>query len=159
MDTNTLKIQIRDASPADGAVVAQFNSRMAEETEGRTLDPDLIGPGVAALLADASKGRYWVAECDGEVIGQLMVTYEWSDWRNGNLWWIQSVYVHPDYRRNGVFSALYRHVESLARAEPGVCGLRLYVDRNNKRAQQVYDQLGMVEPGYLIMESILGDGH
>ena len=159
MDTNTLKIQIRNASPADGAIVAQFNSRMAEETEGRTLDPDLIGPGVAALLADASKGRYWVAECDGEVIGQLMVTYEWSDWRNGNLWWIQSVYVHPDYRRNGVFSALYRHVESLARAEPGVCGLRLYVDRNNKRAQQVYDQLGMVEPGYLVMESILGDGH
>lgn len=157
METKISKIRIRDASPADGAIVADYNSRMAEETEGRTLDPNLIGPGVAALLADANKGRYWVAECGGELVGQLMVTYEWSDWRNGNLWWIQSVYVHPDFRRNGVFSALYRHVESLAQAEPGVCGLRLYVDKNNKQAQQTYNELGMMEPGYVVMESMLGE--
>lgn len=151
-----MKIRIRDAVPADGPTIAAFNSKMAEETEGRALDPDIIGPGVAALLADASKGRYWVAEIDGEIVGQLMVTYEWSDWRNGTLWWIQSVYVQPDFRREGVFRALYSHVESLAVAEPDVRGLRLYVEHNNKRAQQTYQALGMVNPSYLVMESMLG---
>lgn len=129
---------------------------MAKETEGKTLDANLIGPGVAALLADTTKGRYWVAEVGEEIIGQLMVTYEWSDWRNGNIWWIQSVYVHPDWRRGGVFSTLYQHVESLAVAEPHVIGLRLYVEESNKRAQQTYEALGMVHPSYLVMESMLG---
>jgi len=151
-----MKIRIRDAVPADGPTIAAYNSKMAEETEGRALDPDIIGPGVAALLADASKGRYWVAEIDGNIVGQLMVTYEWSDWRNGTLWWIQSVYVQPDFRREGVFRALYSHVESLAVAEPDVRGLRLYVEHNNKRAQQTYQALGMVNPSYLVMESMLG---
>ena len=148
--------EIRDAVPDDAAVIAAFNSLMAEETEGRSLARDVISAGVAALLEDPGKGRYWVAVVDGAIVGQLMVTYEWSDWRNGTLWWIQSVYVHPDHRRKGVFSALYRHVESLAVAEPGVCGLRLYVERDNERAQKTYEALGMVRPSYLVMESILG---
>ena len=98
------------------------------------------------MLEDASKGRYWVAVADDRIVGQLMVTYEWSDWRNGNIWWIQSVYVHPDWRRRGVFRALYRNVESLAAATPGVIGLRLYVETGNTRAQQTYAALGMVNP-------------
>ena len=150
-----MKFEIRDARPADAATIAAYNSAMAEETEGKTLDPALIGPGVSALLEDPAKGRYWVAECDGELLGQLMVTYEWSDWRNGNIWWIQSVYVHPDWRRKGVFSTLYRHVESLAAATPQVIGLRLYVEENNRRAQQTYEALGMVSPSYLVMEAML----
>lgn len=157
METQNLELRIREASPADGPLLADYNSRMAEETEGRALDQGKIAPGVAALLADRSKGRYWVAEYDGEIVGQLMVTYEWSDWRNGTLWWIQSVYVHPAFRRNGVFSALYRHVESLALAEPDVRGLRLYVEQDNTRAQQTYEKLGMVKPSYLVMEAMLGE--
>ncbi len=96
-----------------------------------------------------------MAEAAGETIGQIMVTYEWSDWRNGTIWWIQSVYVHPDWRRKGVFSALYRHVESLVAVEPSVIGLRLYVEQNNKKAQQTYEALGMTRPGYLVMESLV----
>lgn len=154
-----MKFEIRDATPADNAIITDFNSRLAEETEGRALDSDTIGKGVAALLADESKGRYWVGESGDRIVGQLMVTYEWSYWRNGTLWWIQSVYVHPEFRRKGVFSALYRHLESVALAEPEVCGLRLYVEHNNKRAQKTYETLGMVKPNYLVMESMLGDNH
>ncbi len=149
-----LTVRIRDAAPADAAIVAEFNSRLAFESEGMRLDPDLVGPGVEAMLADASKGRYWVAEADGRVVGQIMVTYEWSDWRNGMIWWIQSVYVHGDYRRSGVFSALYRHVESLARQDPEVCGIRLYVERENARAQRTYKSLGMNETDYRVMQSM-----
>jgi ribosomal protein S18 acetylase RimI-like enzyme len=150
---------IRDATPADAATIADYNSQMAEETEGRMLDPDVIGPGVIEILSDENKGRYWVAESDQTIVGQVMVTYEWSDWRNATIWWIQSVYVPLDFRRKGVFSALYRHVESLVAAEPGVCGLRLYVENNNHRAQRTYESLGMVKPSYLVMESMLGNGH
>jgi len=147
--------EIREARPADGRTIAVFNALMAEETEGRTLDPDLIGPGVKGLLDDETRGRYWVAESGGEIIGQVMVTYEWSDWRNGNIWWIQSVYVPVAWRRKGVFTALYRHVESVAAAETGVIGLRLYVEENNTRAQQTYEALGMTRPSYLVMERML----
>ena len=147
--------EIREARAADGDTLARFNALMAEETEGKTLDPGLIGPGVQALLEDDARGRYWVAESGGEIVGQLMVTYEWSDWRNGNIWWIQSVYVPADWRRRGVFTALYRHVESMAAAAPGVIGLRLYVEEHNTRAQQTYEALGMTKPSYLVMESML----
>jgi len=147
--------RIRDARASDGDAISSYNIRMAEETEGRTLAPEIIGPGVQALLDDSTKGRYWVAEGGGKVIGQLMVTYEWSDWRNGNIWWIQSVYIHPDWRRKGVFTALYHHVESLAATKPGVIGLRLYVEENNQRAQQTYEALGMTSPSYIVMESLL----
>jgi GNAT superfamily N-acetyltransferase len=147
-----MDLTIREATSNDANTIAEFNSRMAMETEGRPLDPDLINPGVAAVLADASKGRYWLAEANGKVVGQIMVTYEWSDWRNGQLWWIQSVFVDEDYRRQGVFSGLYRHVESLARQEPDVCGLRLYFEKDNRRALDTYLKLGMVLPGYQVME-------
>ena len=153
-----MELTVRDARPEDAAVLVAYNSAMAEETEGKSLDPARIGPGVANLLADSRRGRYWVAESDGAVVGQIMVTYEWSDWRNGNRWWIQSVYVHPDWRRKGVFSALYQHVESLASADPDVIGLRLYVEENNTRAQRTYEALGMVKPRYLVMEALFGPG-
>ncbi len=149
-----MTVTIRDAAPADVEIIARFNSAMAEETEGRPLDPETIRNGVAAVLGDPAKGRYWVAEVDGEIVGQLMVTYEWSDWRNGMLWWIQSVYVPPAWRRRGVFSALYHHVESVAAAQASVCGLRLYVERDNARARSTYRSLGMSEPNYLVMEAM-----
>ena len=149
-----MSIIIRDANSGDQARIAVFNSRMAIETEARTLDQDTIGPGVANLIDNPSDGRYWVAEIGGQIVGQIMVTYEWSDWRNGRLWWIQSVYVHADHRRQGVFSSLYQHVKSLAKADPDVVGLRLYVEKDNKRAQRSYESLGMVDPGYRVMESI-----
>lgn len=147
-----MTVTIRNATPADVETIAAYNSAMAMETEGRPLDSALIVPGVGALIADETRGRYWVAEADDDIIGQIMVTYEWSDWRCGTQWWIQSVYVHPDHRRRGVFSALYRHVESLARAATDVCGLRLYVEHDNRRAQQTYRALGMEHPGYEVME-------
>ncbi len=152
-----MQITVREALPGDAGVIAGYNRNMAMETEGKTLNPDRIGPGVTALLEDDSKGRYWVAVNEDHIIGQLMVTYEWSDWRNGDIWWIQSVYVHPEWRRHGVFRALYRHVRSLAAAEPGVIGLRLYVETGNTRAQRTYEALGMVKPNYLVMEAMLGD--
>jgi GNAT superfamily N-acetyltransferase len=125
---------------------------MARETENYELDQSLIHAGVASLLADPGMGRYWVAEVDDEVVGQIMVTYEFSDWRNGVIWWIQSVYVHEDQRRKGVYTALYRYVESLARADEDVVGLRLYVEKNNARAQLIYGRLGMSLTEYRIME-------
>ncbi len=149
-----MNVSIRDAAPDDAAIIADFNNRMAQETEGQSLDPGLIGPGVRQLLGNAGNGRYWIAEIDGEIVGQIMVTYEWSDWRDGRIWWIQSVYVHADYRRKGVFTALYRHVQSLANADPDACGLRLYVEKDNKRAQHTYAALGMVETDYRIMEAM-----
>jgi ribosomal protein S18 acetylase RimI-like enzyme len=127
---------------------------MAEETEGRQLDPDVIRSGVARLLKDPAKGRYWIASVDGKVAGQIMVTYEWSDWRDGMLWWIQSVYVPEEFRRQGVFSAMYRHVELLAGSDSDACGIRLYVENTNRRAQDTYRKLGMTEPGYRVMESV-----
>ena len=149
-----MKFSLREARRSDADVIANHNAAMARETEDKRLDPAIVGPGVEALFVNSSLGRYWVAEAAGQVIGQLMVTYEWSDWRNGTIWWIQSVYVRPESRRQGVFSALYRHVESLATAEPGVIGLRLYVESNNLRAQHTYEALGMVKPGYLVMEAL-----
>lgn len=147
-----MNIVIRDAVVDDGPVIAEFNCRMAVETEDHELDSELIGPGVAALLDDPSKGRYWLAENDGQVIGQIMVTNKWSHSRNGMLWWMKSVCVAQEKRRQGVFSTLYRHVESLARAKADVCGLRLYVDNNNPRARETCLALGMIRPGYQVME-------
>ncbi|MBT8099013.1 MAG: GNAT family N-acetyltransferase [Gammaproteobacteria bacterium] len=149
-----MNLIIRDATPGDARAIAANNNRMAEETESRSLAEELIGPGVAAFLADASKGRYWVAETDGEIVGQIAVTYEWSDWRNGMLWWIQSVYVSRDHRRKGVYTALYDHVESRAKADAGVAGIRLYVEKDNARAQATYEKLGMRMTNYQIMQTL-----
>lgn len=149
-----LDVSIRDATSADAAIIADFNASLAFESEDMRLDPELVGPGVKALLSDPSKGRYWMAEAAGKIVGQIMVTYEWSDWRNGMIWWIQSVYVHGDHRRSGVFSALYRHVESLARQDAQVCGIRLYVEHENARAQRTYESLGMNMTDYRVMQSM-----
>ena len=149
-----MSVSIRDATPSDAGIIADYNNRLAEETESRSLEDDLIGPGVKAILADPGKGRYWVAELDKKVIGQIAVSYEWSDWRNGMLWWIQSVYVHSDQRRQGVYSSLYRHVELLAKADEEVIGIRLYVERENDRAQATYEKLGMKMTNYRIMQTV-----
>ena len=150
-----MTVEIRDATPADQALIVDFNSRLADETEGKTLDKALLEPGVTAVLADAQKGRYWIAMVDGEPAGQIMVTYEWSDWRNGMLWWIQSVYIPAKFRRQGIFSALYTRIESLVKADPSACGIRLYVEKGNLRAQDTYRKLSFTEPGYLVMETLL----
>ena len=149
-----MDLEIREAVASDATQIAQYNALLAMESEGTRLAPEVAERGAEAMFADRSRGRYWLAEVDGEVVGQLMLTYEWSDWRNGMVWWIQSVYVHGDFRRRGVFSALYRHVESLARQEPEVCGLRLYVERDNARAQSTYEALGMHTTNYLVMQSM-----
>ena len=150
-----MTIKIRDATLDDADVIADYNNRLCEETEGRSLNPKRIGPGVVAMLEDRGKGRYWVAEIDGRVVGQIAITYEWSDWRNGMMWYLQSVYVHPDQRRAGVYSALHQHVESLARSEPQVVGIRLYVEKDNARAQRTYANLGMTKTGYEMMQIIV----
>jgi GNAT superfamily N-acetyltransferase len=111
--------------------------------------------GVAAVLAESKRGFYLVAECDGAVSGCLMITYEWSDWRNGDWWWLQSVYIAPEYRRQGVFRALYAHVERMATAHADVVGVRLYVERDNTHAQRTYAALGIDDAGYCMLEKSL----
>ena len=145
---------IREATADDCDTIASNNSQMSQETEGRPLHRDTIRAGVAALLADQSKGRYWVAVDGNTIAGQIMVTWEWSDWRNGMLWWIQSVYVTQNFRRQGVFTALYRHVQKLARESGESAGLRLYVAQDNARALATYRSLGMSETGYRIMQEL-----
>jgi ribosomal protein S18 acetylase RimI-like enzyme len=145
-------LHIRPAEPRDLDVITRFNAALAQETEGVRLDPERLRRGILALLKDPQKGFYLLAEEEGEIVGQVMVTFEWSDWRNGVFYWIQSVYVRPDRRRQGVFRALYRRVETTARERPGVCGLRLYVDRDNVRARQTYRSLGMSGANYDVME-------
>jgi ribosomal protein S18 acetylase RimI-like enzyme len=150
--------RIRAATLADLDVLVDFNAAMALETEHLKLDRARLREGVAALLDDPGKGRYRVAERDGEVLGALMLTREWSDWRCGDWWWIQSVYVRPQARRAGVFRALYGSVEEEARADPTVCGLRLYVERDNHAAQRTYADQGMQETHYRIFEVALVAG-
>lgn len=145
--------RIRPATPADAEVIRDFNLGLARETESLELDPDVVLRGVAALLKDSSKGRYFVAEIDGRVVGQLMHTFEWSDWRDGMFWWLQSVFVHPDFRSRGVFTALYRHLESLAREDGEVCGLRLYMEHANHKARSAYLRLGLSPSGYEVFGS------
>ena len=145
-------IRIQRATHADAQLIVESNIAMAAETEGMVLDESIVRPGVAAVPADDSLGFYVVAEIDGQPAGQLMVTYEWSDWRNGLWWWIQSVYVRPEFRRQGVYSALHRHVADAARAAGGVCGLRLYVEQENTTAQQVYQSLDMHHTRYHMYE-------
>lgn len=146
-------IRVREASAADEAVLVEHNSEMARETEGIALDRDRLRQGVSALLADPSKGWYLVAEAEGRVVGQLMITREWSDWRNGWFWWIQSVRVEPAWRRRGVYRALHRECERRAR-EAGACGLRLYVERSNGGAQSTYLALGMTRSHYDLFETV-----
>jgi GNAT superfamily N-acetyltransferase len=143
---------IRPATAVDAPVVVEFNQRLAFETEGKTLDPVVVSAGVAAGLADSDKAMYFVATDAGNAVGMLMLTREWSDWRNGWLWWIQSVYVRQEARRRGVFRALYDHVYQLASADPTVIGLRLYMEENNHVAAQTYRTLGMSPAGYIVFQ-------
>ena len=145
-------MRIRKARISDANVIADFNSRLAWETERRRLNLPRVRKGVTALLKDARKGVYYVAVEKGRVIGQIQFTREWSDWRNANFWWIQSVYVAPEFRQRGVFRALYARVYKLARTRRDVCGLRLYVEEENSRAQRAYERLGMSESSYKFFE-------
>lgn len=154
MAAEEMSIQIRRGEPRDTTVLAGFNMAMAEETENLKLLPDVITAGVSAILGDPARGFYLVAESAGEIVGALMVTSEWSDWRNGFFWWIQSVYVRPEYRRLGIYRHLHEHLRELARSQPDVCGLRLYVERENARAQATYMRLGMHETHYLLYEEL-----
>jgi GNAT superfamily N-acetyltransferase len=151
-----LSLVIRDARGDDLETIAEFNARLAHETEGKRLDPAVLALGVAAALKDPDRLRYWVAESPARagLLGQAAITREWSDWRNGWLWWLQSVYVHPDARGLGVFRALYAQIRASARAEPDVIGLRLYVEQDNERAQQTYLALGMRPGGYHVYEDL-----
>lgn len=175
-------MEIREAGLDDLDVIVRFNREMARETEGRELDPATLRAGVNALLSDPARGRYYLAEDSGagggdrgetasasgggeatsgadggagggEAVGQVLVTTEWSDWRNGEIWWIQNVYVAPAHRRRGVYSALHRHVRGLARRF-GAAGLRLYVDRENRAARRGYEELGMERARYGMYEEI-----
>ena len=141
-------ILIRRSNPADASIVAEFNALLAQETEQLALDRVGLRAGVEAVLGDASRGIYWLAMADGEVVGQLMITFEWSDWRNGFFWWIQSVYVRQDWRGRGVFRALYEHVHREAKSRGDVCGLRLYVEHENQPARKTYERMGLRATSY-----------
>lgn len=144
--------RVRVATPADAEFLVRGNAEMALETEHLSLDLDRLRDGVHTLFEESARGVYYIAEVDGRRAGQMMITSEWSDWRNAVFWWIQSVYVERMYRGQGVFTALYRHIENLARATPGVCGLRLYVENRNSRAQKIYARLGMQRTAYQMFE-------
>jgi GNAT superfamily N-acetyltransferase len=145
-------LNIRAATPQDSPTIVDFNCRLAEETEHKRLDLETITRGVRRALAQPGLCRYWVAESGGAIIGQSMITVELTDWRDGVLWWFQSVYVAEPYRGQGVFRALFEHIAAAAKAEPDVRGLRLYVERENERAQRVYEQMGLQPSGHLVYE-------
>lgn len=144
-------IEVRSARPEDAATIADFNLRLALESEGLALDPPTVRAGVEALLGDPAKGVYLVAEIDGWLVGQLMLTVEWSDWRNGPIYWLQSVYVAADARGSGVFRALWERALATARGA-GARAVRLYVDEHNGAAQDVYRRIGMQDSGYRVFE-------
>ena len=148
-------IAVGRAATEDVAAIAQFNIAMAAETEDLALDPQTVHAGVAAVVSDDRRGFYLVARSDGKAVGSLMITYEWSDWRNGNLWWIQSVYVKSDYRRRGVYREMYLSVKKLASSQKDICGFRLYVEKDNLIAQKTYRTLDMEETPYLLFEEEL----
>lgn len=144
--------RVREAFATDIDVLAGFAQAMAHETEGKQLDAATLRHGLSALLADPALGRMLVLESKDEVVASLMLTTEWSEWRNGLFWWIQSVYVRPDERGRGHYRRLHQHVRALATQDPLVCGLRLYVERENTGAQATYRAMGMAETPYLLFE-------
>lgn len=142
---------LRAATALDADTIAEFNQAMALETENKRLDPTTVNAGVRAVIDQPARGFYLLAERGAQVVGGLMVTFEWSDWRNADFWWIQSVYVRPEARRQGIYAALYREIEARARAA-GACGLRLYVENDNTNATATYERLGMSDAHYRVME-------
>ena len=149
-------IVIRQATHLDISTIVMFNIAMASETEDKALDPITLQQGVSEVLSNPVKGFYLLAVFSETIVGQLMITSEWSDWRNGYFWWIQSVYVKQDHRKRGVYRALNEEVLNLARLNGGICGIRLYVDKDNTAAQQVYRNLGMSEANYDMYQIELG---
>lgn len=145
-------MNIRIASDEDADSMVEFNQAMALETEGKHLDHATLQSGVEAVFGDEKKGFYVVAENDGSIIGGLMVTYEWSDWRNAWFWWIQSVYIRPEARGQKIYARMYEFIKSQAAENGGVCGFRLYVENDNSRAQRVYERVGMEASHYLMYE-------
>lgn len=147
-----MSIHIRKALPSDIPVLVRFNQLMALETEGKELDTETLTAGVTALFTDPSKGFYIVAELEGVVRGQLMITFECSDWRNGNFWWIQSVFVDKHFRQQHLFTSMYAYIERIAKSNGQCCGIRLYVETNNEVAQLVYYKLGLIKTHYYLLE-------
>jgi RimJ/RimL family protein N-acetyltransferase len=145
-------IEVRPALPGDAETLVEFQIRMARETEELELDPPTVTRGVQAVLDDFTKGQYWVAEAGGRLAGSLMTTYEWSDWRNGTVLWVQSVYVPPEMRGRGIYRRMYEHLRERVLASPDLRGIRLYVDRRNLAAQRVYERLGMSREHYEMFE-------
>ncbi len=148
---NLKMLRIRNAIPSDAPSIIDFQLRMAWETENMKLVPEIVTKGVDAVFNDPSRGRYYVAEAEGKVIASLLITNEWSDWRNCNVWWFQSVYVLPEFRRKGVFRIMYGHIRDRAVHE-GIAGLRLYVETKNLKAQKTYEALGMSSEHYAFYE-------
>ena len=146
------QINIRFAEKADTKTIADFQLAMAKETENLELDLDILNKGVAAIFNDKTKGKYFVAEQDSEIIGSLLITYEWSDWRNKTIIWIQSVFVKPEYRGKGVFKKLYNHIHNLWKNNSEYGGIRLYVDKTNTNAMKVYNKIGMNGEHYQVFE-------
>lgn len=145
-----MTLAIRPATPADLPALIHGNTSLAWETERKKLDDPTLRRGIENLLSDAHKGFYTVAEVDGRIVGHMLITFEFSDWRDGFYWWIQSVYIWPEFRRAGVFRQIFQHVQARALADPGVIGLRLYVERDNERAQKTYTALGLEEEPYFL---------
>lgn len=148
-------MDIRIATAADRDSLIEFNQAMAMETEGKSLQTDVLASGVEAVFADPNKGFYLVADDGSRIAAGLMVTFEWSDWRNQWFWWIQSVYVIPEYRGMGVYSSLYDRVKHFATEAGNVFGFRLYVEHDNERAKRVYEKAGMAASHYLMYEEEL----
>ncbi|AGA29245.1 GNAT family N-acetyltransferase [Singulisphaera acidiphila] len=159
MSATAPALLIRAGLPADRDTIIDFNQRLAHETEGKFLDRAVLSAGVDSALADPERLRYWVAQSGSTepLLGQAAITREWSDWRNGWIWWFQSVYVVPEARSQGVFRALYQQIRAEAFAVPNVIGLRLYVEQENHRAQQTYLAMGMRSGGYHVYEEIWTD--
>ena len=147
-------IEIRQAVSADAEKLVDFNIALCRETEQRDLDRVTVSEGVRRFVSEPARGRYFVALIAGEVVGQTAHTFEWSDWRNGEIWWIQSVYVHPRHRGRGVFSALFAHIKELGEKDAECCGIRLYMERENETARQSYLRLGFIESGYEVFENL-----
>lgn len=147
-----MNIKVRPGLLFDIDVIADFQVKMALESENMKLDPSTVNKGVSAVIDDPSKGKYWLAEVNGEVVGCLLTIPEWSDWRNGSVLWIHSVYVHPEFRKNGIYKALYTHLKTMVNESPDLRGLRLYVDKSNHNAQKVYEKLGMSGEHYHLFE-------
>ena len=147
-----MSLVIRTFTKADIPVIANFQQRLAEETENVTLDRNKLVKGIEAMLSDPNRGTYYLAELDGQVVGCHSITFEWSDWRNGMVWWLQSLYVIESQRKNGVFKKMFEHLQRTINNDPNIVGLRLYVDKTNTRAQQVYQAMGMNGEHYSVFE-------